>query len=384
VCDAPRQRAENAPRPSWGSTRTARRGTIMGRGGGPASRQVNDFTRGDAVRKPTLTHATPTLARSSLPALAIALAAALPAPAAALERLVIGVSPSLTATLSVVALKEGFFAAQGLDVDVRVIGSGNKAVTMMLDDEVDVSESTPFVLAKNAFTRRDFAIYAQVAVMANDNMIVARRDRGIRTLADLKGKRVGVLRDGFPAYVLDLMLLEAGLDASTVRIVSDESHALPSRLASGDLDAACVYGGNADQAIARLGANAIVFHDDRLVRVTVVQAARRATLEKRRPALLAALQAYARAEEWIRHHPDAALQETVEFLRLDPARARRVWTPKMIHVELEQALVKDLENLAHWQVDTGQQLQGALPNVLDFIESAPLEAVDARRVTIVR
>ena len=128
------------------------------------------------------------------------------------DRVVIGVSPSLTATLNVIAKQQGYFAQQNVDADIRVIESGPKAVAMMLNDELDISESSIFSLVSNSFKRKDFKIYTQVSISGNDNMIIARKDKGIRSIADLKGKKIGVLKAGFPQYVLNLMLLKAGID----------------------------------------------------------------------------------------------------------------------------------------------------------------------------
>lgn len=320
-----------------------------------------------------------------LPLKAIAVAAALgwTAAAGAGDRIVIGVSPALTAALTIIAQQQGYFASQGADVEVRVIESGTRAVAMMLNDELDVSESTPFLLVKKGFERKDFRIYAQVSVAGNDNMIVARRDRGIRTLADLKGKRIGVLLGGFPNYVLDLMLLGAGFDTSQVTLQPEENSRLAPLLASGALDAACLYGGWAETAARELGANGIVFHDEAIVRVTVVHAAKTRTLERSPERFERILRAYLQAEEYVRKHPDAALKAVVEYLKLDATMARRVWKPTMTHVALEQALVKDMENLAQWQLDTGQVAAPKAPNALELIHFGSLTAVAPKRVTII-
>jgi ABC-type nitrate/sulfonate/bicarbonate transport system substrate-binding protein len=144
-------------------------------------------------------------------------------PAQAAEHVVIGIAPSLTATLNIISKQQGYFSQQGINADVRVIESGSKAVEMMLNDEIDISESTIFALVSNSFHRKDFRIYTQVSISGNDNMIIARKDKGIREMTDLKGKRVRTLKGGFPHYVLDLMLLDAGIDSKTIHLVFESS-----------------------------------------------------------------------------------------------------------------------------------------------------------------
>ena len=151
--------------------------------------------------------------------------------------MVIGISPSLTATLNIIAKQQGYFSQQEVDAEVRVIESGSKAFVMVLNDEIDISESSIYSLVSNSFNRRDFKIYTQVSISGNDNMIIARKDKGIRKLSDLKGKRVGALKGGFPNYVLDLMLLNAGLDSKKIHLVAEENDRLYQMLSSGELDA---------------------------------------------------------------------------------------------------------------------------------------------------
>ncbi|MEI6206204.1 MAG: ABC transporter substrate-binding protein [Desulfuromonadales bacterium] len=303
-------------------------------------------------------------------------------PVCAGERVVIGISPSLTSTLSIIAKQQGYFSQQGVDADIRLIVSGSKAVAMMLDDEIDISESTIFALVSNSFKRRDFRVYTQLSISGNDNVIVARKDRGIRKIKDLKGRKIGVLKGAFPQYVLDLMLLNAGIDVSKSKLILEENDRLYQMLLSGELDAVCFYGAWIDKAAKALKDNAVLFHDEKLVRVTVVHAGKIRTFERNPELFSRILRAYIRAEEYVKNNPDAALKAVVEFVKLDMSSAQKLWKPNMVHVALEQSLVKDMENLAQWQIDTGLQKGPVIPNYLDFIYFKSLVAVDPKRVTI--
>ena len=299
------------------------------------------------------------------------------------ERVVIGISPSLTSTLSIIAKQQGCFSRQGLDAEIRVLESGGKSVEMMLNDEIDISESAIFSLVSNSFNRKDFKIYTQASISGNDNMIIARRDKGIQKITDLTRKRVGTRKGGFSRYVLDLMLLDAGIDSREVNLVFEEDPArVYQMLSSGDLDAACLFGGWVDKAAGDLKDNSVIFHDEKLVRVTLVHAAKTSTFERRPGLFPRILKAYIEAEDAVKKNPDAALKTVVEYLKLDMANAQKVWQPKMVHVALEQSLIKDMENMAQWQIDTGYQKGEKIANYLDLIHFQSLTKVDPKRVTI--
>jgi sulfonate transport system substrate-binding protein len=300
------------------------------------------------------------------------------------ERVVIGISSALTSTLNIIAQQQNYFSQQGVDAEIRVIASGSKAVAMMLNDEIDISESAIFALVSSSFSRRDFRIYTQTSISGNDNMIVARKDKGIRKITDLKGKRVGALKGAFPQYVLDLMLLNAGVDSKNIRLVLEDNARLTQMLLSGEIDAACMHGGWIDKASANLKDNTVLFHDEKLVRVTVVHAGKTRTFERSPELFSQILKAYIKAEEYVKKNPDAALKTVVEYLKLDMGNAQKVWKPKMVHVALEQSLIKDMENMAQWQIDTGMSKSPKVPNYLDFIHFKNLMEVDPKRVTITR
>jgi NitT/TauT family transport system substrate-binding protein len=303
--------------------------------------------------------------------------------ASAADKLVVGITPSLTATLNVIAEKRGFFKREGLDVELRHFESGYRAVLAMLDNKIDVAESTVFPLVSTSFIRRDFRIFATVAIAGNDNMVIARTDRRIKQVKDLKGKRVGVMKGAFPEYVLDLMLLDAGLGPQDVRIVYDDMQNLPRRVGSGELDAVCLFGGWIDKAKQALEGSFVELHEEDLVRVTTVLSAKSEPL-KRHPARFGSLlRSYILAEEYVKENPDGALKTMIDYFQFDGKNARDVWKPNLFHVSLNQSLIKDLENMAGWQVDSGTQKDRKIPDYLNLVRFNILERIDPKRVTIV-
>lgn len=302
---------------------------------------------------------------------------------AAADKLTIGISPSLTGTLDVVAEAQGYFKQEGLEVELRVMAAGPIGVQAMLDDEIDLSESAIFALVKNSFSRKDFKILTTVSAAGNDNMVIGRKDRGIGRLQDLQGKKVSVLKGGFPSYVLDLMLAGAGLSLKDIQEVPEDPEASVAHITSGEVDAVCIYGRWTDLIKQALNNNYVVFHDERLCRVTVVLAGKSAKLDGNPERFRKLLRAYLRAEAYVKANPDKALAAVVNRLQLDFNSARKVWKPNLFDVALDQSLISDMENMARWQIDTGTQSTSVMPNFLDFIQFNLLESIDAKRVHII-
>lgn len=90
-----------------------------------------------------------------------------------------------------------------------------------------------------------------------NDMIVARP--GITSVADLKGKKIGV-EVGFVGHLLLLKALEAnGMSESDVTLVNVPTHETPKALASGDVDAVVAWQPNSGQALQAVPGSKAIF-----------------------------------------------------------------------------------------------------------------------------
>jgi ABC-type nitrate/sulfonate/bicarbonate transport system substrate-binding protein len=90
--------------------------------------------------------------------------------------------------------------------------------------------------------------------------IVARRSAGIRTLADLKGKRIATIPITSSGYFLHRMLRTVGLDYADVTVVSSANMTqVSNRLVAGELDAVTIWEPEIDNILRRLGEDGIEF-----------------------------------------------------------------------------------------------------------------------------
>lgn len=96
--------------------------------------------------------------------------------------------------------------------------------------------------------------------------IVAKKSAGIKTLADLKGKRVVVPRNTSANYHLVAMLKSAGLQESDVTLVSAPATGMAAALAKGDADAISMWEPESMNAVAALGNDAVIFQNNKIYR----------------------------------------------------------------------------------------------------------------------
>lgn len=133
-----------------------------------------------------------------------------------------------------VALERGYFAKQGLEVEIiapsnpndppKIIAAGKAdiAVSYQHQHQMHVDQGLPLV-----------RIATLIATPLNSLVVVA--DGPIKSLADFKGKTVGYSVGGFETVLLKVMLEKVGLSISDVKLVNVNFSLSPS-LFTGQVD----------------------------------------------------------------------------------------------------------------------------------------------------
>lgn len=135
-----------------------------------------------------------------------------------------------------VALEKGFFKDAGFDVKI-VPGSGSVAVAQAVAaGSVDFG---PADVAAVAVAKAESGVPVKVVALIQQSTMAAffaLKSSGISKPADLAGKRFADSPASTVAVLLPLYAKRAGFDASTVKFVPAAPPALPSLLASGQVD----------------------------------------------------------------------------------------------------------------------------------------------------
>lgn len=338
------------------------------------------LTAVDCRRTALLPRAGATLAR----AWALALSSALTLGAASAATLTLGVVELPHAATLLIAAHEGYYAAEGLEVKILPCVSGKRCMELLRDGSAQVitSAGPPIVLAAHAGMA--FDIVATFERSDAEGRIVARADRGIRTAADLKGRRLGYLVGSGAHYYADTFLLVGGVDPASVQRVALDPADPTGPLIRGEIDAAAYYQPHAAIALDALGAGAAVLPMARvytsalhLVSLPAARGVDDATLR----ALLRAVQ---RGERLWAADPARWQAWLARRLKLDPRLLRSSVADMKFGLELGQMLVTTLEAQSRWAQREGLVPAGPMPDYLARIRPAPLHSVAPRAVSLVR
>ncbi len=198
---------------------------------------------------PAPTAAPPTAAPTSAPVVQ-ATATSLPATPKPVRKMVYGspvTPPNMVHLAPYVAQDMGYFKEVGLDVDFKTFEGGVGALRGMVSGGLDVAGTSADPLF--AAVAQGVAVHA-IGTYAPKLSVVMVSTPDVKTVADLKGKKIGIQEvGGFSDVMNQLLLQSAGLKPGDVSNVTVTTAGRVAALVSGQLNAHVLH---ADQYYAAL------------------------------------------------------------------------------------------------------------------------------------
>jgi NitT/TauT family transport system substrate-binding protein len=135
-------------------------------------------------------------------------------------------------------VKEGFFKAEGLDVDITYTEGGASNEQALISGSVNIAVATGYMGILSAFTKgAPVRIISAEATGAPDMFWYAKASSGVKTMKDLHGKTVGFSNPGSSSNLILLTLLkEADVTDAKMVPVGAAANGLP-QVMTGQLDA---------------------------------------------------------------------------------------------------------------------------------------------------
>lgn len=161
----------------------------------------------------------------------------LPAGAAEPLKVRFGILSGAAQTALFVAVKKGFFAKHGFDVEVHALTGGVQGSQALAAGQVDWSAGgiEPTIIA--AANRLGSTPYAMYAKGGDSYGVLARKASGIVAAKDLAGKRVALVPGTATVYGFELLLQSAGLAETAVQRVNSNYTTMGQLLIQGAVDA---------------------------------------------------------------------------------------------------------------------------------------------------
>jgi taurine transport system substrate-binding protein len=169
-----------------------------------------------------------------------AAASALLAGQALAEKIIIGHFGN-PAPMQLLSTSDELAQATGWEIEWRKFDAGTDVIAAMASGDVVLSElgSSPIAIAASSGV--EFELIAYSGVIGKAESLIAHNDSGIASVADLKGKTVGVPIGSTAHYSLMGALQHEGLSETDVKIVGMKPDDIAAAWGQGTIDAAWVW-----------------------------------------------------------------------------------------------------------------------------------------------
>lgn len=206
---------------------------------------------------------------------------------------------------------QAVIAAAGLDktpykVEFHVMQGGNLVLEAMAANQLDLGTGSqiPPIFASQAKNGGNLKIVATRKASTLYQELVVAENSPIKTVADLKGKKVAYVKSTTAHYFLAKMLENAGLTWTDVQTIPMTTSDGLSALLTGEVDALASYG-NAIRSAHAKGAVTLQSADKVLSGDFYWYATPEAISDpKRHAAIVDYLRRFHEANEWARQHPE--------------------------------------------------------------------------------
>jgi len=284
-----------------------------------------------------------------------------------------------------IAEANGYFAAEGLKVRLDRCKVGRTCMEMLLSGKAQFATSADTPLMFGSVKDGRFSILASLTTSSLENRIVVRADRGLRSVADLKGRRIGAIKGTSSHYFMRSVLTYNGITPADTDVTWLAPEDLNGPIVRGEIDAVSVFGTQVGDALRDLGGRGAALPPVRFFSVifNLVSAPRSPDGHEEDDVRM--LRALRSAEAFIRKNPEQSITLVADALKVDRPTIAQTWGHYEFRLHLGQALVHVLESQFRWAVR--EQLVPAgtpMPDFLALLRPAALRRVDPRAVRLVQ
>lgn len=294
---------------------------------------------------------------------------------APLQKVTVAYTYQPQSTLAHVAVAKGYFAEEGLEVLSLMHTYGKASLQSLLDHKADFAAvaETPFMF--NVLKGEKIFVIANIEASGRNNVIAARKDAGISTPGDLKGKRIGFTPGTTSDFFLDSFLTSIGLTRQAIQAVPLKPEEMLAAIVEKRVDAACTWNYPLTQIKRQLGPNGVLFYDPLIYTELFNFAAQQDFVQKNPETVRRFLRALIKAEDFVAQHPDEAQAIMSSATKTDLDLIREVWSAFNYRVVLDKKLLITLEDETRWAMKNKLTDQTVMPEYQNYIHLDSLRAV---------
>lgn len=247
----------------------------------------------------------------------------------------------------------------GVPVDSKGFVAGSDVLQAILAGSADAGSmaTTPTITGGRT---GDFVIAAVANRVGDTTAIIVPPNSGIKSVADLKGKKLAIQEGTTTALdIRNYVLPHFGLTPNDVQLVNMNMGSMPAAVAGGRVDAAA----SVEPFISIAVQQKVAVRLQSMMEFDPIPAFivfRSDFVEKHPDVVINALRGYYKAVKWIKANPDAAIDDIVaglakQGIKLDRQVVQMAWNTVDLDVQVSEADMRAyLNNVASLLIKTGK------------------------------
>jgi NitT/TauT family transport system substrate-binding protein len=283
--------------------------------------------------------------------------------------------------LTIIAKEKGLFEKQGLDISVSNFTTGKQCLDTVIGGGADIATTAEAPVTAAAMANQPIAFIAGMEY--SDLKTITAAKSGIRTKADLRGKKIGFSAGTGSEVYTATLLKAAGLTPADVTLVNLRPQEMLPAMAAGSIDAFDTWEPYIANAKNTLGENAALLDTHGLYSETFNIVVTRQYLQANGAIVEKFLRALVEAEAWLKANPDEAITTIAGAVGMKRDELAAIWHDYVYHVRIDDRLVGILKTHAAWRLESGNHPPGAaMPDFTKVLALEPLRSIDPGLVTV--
>jgi ABC-type nitrate/sulfonate/bicarbonate transport system substrate-binding protein len=282
--------------------------------------------------------------------------------------------------ITIIAKSEGLFEKHGLDITVSNFTTGKQCLDTVVGGGADIATTAEAPVTAAAMSGQPIAFVAGMEY--SDLKTLGSAKAGLKTKADLKGKKIAFTAGtGSEVYTMAL-LKAAGLAATDVTLINLRPQEMLPALSAGSIDAFNTWEPNIANAKKALGAEVAELDTKGTYSETFNIVVMQSSLSSNPDLTEKFLAAIIEADGWIKAHPEQAMATIAKVVGMKEDDLSPIWKDYVFHVAIGPKQLDALDIHAKWRLESGNHPPGAtMPDFSKVIFAGPLRKLDASRVT---
>jgi aliphatic sulfonates family ABC transporter substrate-binding protein len=270
------------------------------------------------------------------------------------DRIVLFQNLSPISGVTIVAKAKGFFDAHNLDVEVRNVTSGKLALDALIGGSAELATVAETPIMRAGLAGQEVAMVATMEASDNDVQLLTREDAGIKSVADLKGKKIATAIGTSAEYMVVTALASKGLKPSDATIINLRPQDMATALERGDVDAYAIWQPHTYNGRRLLEGKAAYLDTKGIYVETFNIVGMRAYVQKNPKLVQEFLKALLDAEAFMRSNRDESTKIVADALQMDVPTMAAIWSNFDYRLGLNADILELFKKEAEWDVSSGK------------------------------